>query len=141
MRSVGLALSGGGARGAAHLGLLKALDELNVKVSAISGVSAGAVIGALYAAGNAPEYILQELKQQSYFGITDVAWLRNGLFTMASLRKKLKEMIPQDDFEQLHIPLYVLATDISMGTSVTFSQGPLLEAHHSHRSDVRRRRA
>ena len=89
MKSIGIVLSGGGARGAAHIGVLKALDEIGVNISAISGVSAGAVIGALYAAGIAPEKILEELKEQSFFGIKDIVWMKSGLFTMDNLRKKL----------------------------------------------------
>lgn len=118
-------MSGGGARGAAHLGVLQALDELGIKVAAISGVSAGAVIGALYAAGIAPLTILEELKQLSYFRVTEFAWLKNGLFTMAGLRKALATLIGHDSYELLNIPLFVTATDISKGCSVTFSKGPL----------------
>ncbi len=128
MHKIGIVLSGGGARGAAHLGVLKALDEVGVKVSAISGVSAGAVIGALYAAGISPEKILEELKEQSYFGIKDLLWMKNGLFTMASLRKRLAELIGNDDFGHLKIPLFINATDILTGTGVTFSEGPLFDA-------------
>ena len=127
MKSVGIVLSGGGARGAAHLGVLKALNELNIKVSAISGVSAGAIVGVLYAAGYSPEYILAELKKQSYFGITNIAWQKDGFFSMASLRKKLHELIKQDDFEGLRIPLSITATDISTGKSIIFSKGPLFD--------------
>ena len=128
MNAVGLVLSGGGARGAAHLGVLKALEELGVNISAISGVSAGALIGALYAAGQSPEKILNELKQQSYFSITDVAWLGKGLFSMNGLRKVLTGFIKTDSFECLEIPLFVTATDITTGQPVTFGRGNLFNA-------------
>jgi NTE family protein len=125
MKKTGIVLSGGGARGAAHLGVLKALDELEIEISAISGVSAGAVIGALYAAGVSPEKILETLKAQTYFGIKDFLWMKNGLFNLEGLRKKLTELIPVDDFAGLKIPLFIVATDILTGTSITFSDGPL----------------
>ncbi len=128
MKTTGIVLSGGGARGAAHLGVLKAIDELGIKISAISGVSAGAVIGALYAAGVPPETILEELKEQSYFGIKELVWMKTGLFKMASLRAKLEELIGKDDFDCLKIPLFINATDILTGTMVTFSKGPLYDA-------------
>ena len=128
MKKIGIVLSGGGARGAAHLGVLKALDELGITISAISGVSAGAVIGALYAAGVSPEKILETLKTQTYFGIKDFLWMKNGLFNLEGLRKKLAELIPEDNFSGLKIPLFVVATDILTGTSVAFSDGPLFDA-------------
>ena len=127
MRSVGIVLSGGGARGAAHLGVLQALSELNVCISAISGVSAGAIIGALYAAGHSPKDILTTLKGRSYFGVTDIAWLKPGIFSTASLRKALSDLVGADDFAQLKIPLFVTATDMLSQKSVTFSSGKLID--------------
>lgn len=111
----------------AHLGVLTALDDLGVKVSAISGVSAGAVIGAMYAAGHAPSEILGILKKQSYFSIADFSLMKNGLFTMAGLRKTIMECIVIDDFGCLQVPLFITATDITCGSSVTFSQGELYD--------------
>ena len=127
MKSVGIVLSGGGARGAAHLGVLQALGELNVKVAAVSGVSAGAIIGALYTAGHAPLDILAALKGRSYFGLSDIAWLKPGIFSAASLRKALSELIGADDFGQLKIPLFVTATDMVSQKSITFSSGKLFD--------------
>ncbi len=127
MKSVGIVLSGGGARGAAHLGVLQALNDLNIAISAVSGVSAGAIIGALYAAGHTPKDILTTLKGRSYFGISDIAWLKPGIFSAASLRKALSELIGNDDFAQLKMPLYVTATDMICQRSVTFSSGKLFD--------------
>ena len=62
---VGVVFSGGGARGIAHLGGLQALEELGIRPAVLSGVSAGALIGALYAAGKSPMEILEMIKQQS----------------------------------------------------------------------------
>ena len=120
-----MVLSGGGARCAAHLGVLKALDELGIKVAAVSGVSAGAIVGALYAAGNTPDVILSVLKNIAYFGIAEFAWFKNGLFTMNALRNTLGDMIAQDSFEDLDIPFYVTATDITCGKAIVFSKGEL----------------
>ena len=60
---VGLALSGGAARGIAHLGVLKALDEIGIKINIISGVSSGAIAGVFYAAGFSPDEILKLIKE------------------------------------------------------------------------------
>lgn len=64
MQGIGLVLSGGGVRGIAHLGVLQALDELGIRPSVISGVSVGALIGALYASGQTPEQILNLAKKR-----------------------------------------------------------------------------
>ncbi len=127
MKTVGVVLSGGGARGAAHLGVLAALNDLNINISAISGVSAGSIIGALYAAGHSPASILDVFKKKSLFGITDIAFMKGGLFSMTGLRNTLKSLIPVDDFSALKIPFYVTATDVAMGCSVSYSEGPLID--------------
>ena len=126
-KSVGLVLSGGGARGAAHIGVLQALNELKIPVAAISGVSAGSVIGALYAAGLTPQKILTELKDLSYFSVSDFTWKSSGLFSMSGLRDKLEELIGNDSFEKLQIPLYIATTDITRGKAITFSSGSLFD--------------
>lgn len=128
MKKIGLVLSGGGTRGGAHLGVLKAIDELGIKISAISGVSAGAIIGSLYAAGFNADSIFEEFKDQSYFGVSNIAWQKSGLFTMGGLRKSLQSLIKKDDFDALKIPMFINATDIITGTEVVFSKGPLFEA-------------
>lgn len=127
-KTVGLVLSGGGARGAAHIGVLQALDELKLSVSAISGVSAGAIIGALYASGLSPQLILKELKEGGSFGVRDIAWMKGGILSFDTLQKKLASLLGKDDFAYLKIPLTVAATDISTGRAVFISDGPLLVA-------------
>ena len=127
MNKIGLVLSDGGARGFAHLGLLKLMDELNVKISAISGVSAGAIFGALYASGKTPHEIIALAKSNSYFGFSSFLWRKEGLFSFEAIRKALKENLPDDSFESLKIPLFVNATDILHNKSLFFSTGELIE--------------
>ena len=91
MNKIGLVLSGGGIRGIAHLGLLKAMDEIGVKPAAISGVSAGAIIGALYASGISPDEILDIGKRQINFGFSNLLWRRGGLFSREFIHKILVE--------------------------------------------------
>lgn len=126
MNKIGLVLSGGGARGFAHLGLLKALDELEIRIAAISGVSAGAIFGALYAAGKTPDEVLDLAKNNSYFGYADVLWRKEGLFSLGAIRKSLLENIPDDSFESLKIPLFVNATDFLNNKVIFFSEGELI---------------
>lgn len=125
---IGLVLSGGGVRGFAHLGLLKLLDELQIKVSAISGVSAGAIFGALYAYGKKPDEILNMVveKNVSYFGFSSVLWRKEGFFSLDAVRKVLIENIPEDSFEALRIPLFINATDFLHNKTLFFSSGKLI---------------
>jgi len=78
MKKIGLVLSGGGVRGFAHLGLLQVLDELGIAPYAISGVSAGAIVGALYAEGHQPKNILEFMKENSYFGRSNFLFKKDG---------------------------------------------------------------
>ncbi|ASU35330.1 patatin-like phospholipase family protein [Mucilaginibacter xinganensis] len=123
----GLVLSGGGARCIAHLGLLHGLEEMNIRPGVISGVSAGALIGALYAAGNSALKILEMVKEHSSFSVLKTVLSPVGLFSSAGIREVLRSAIPVDDFGALQIPLYVTATDLDSGVSATFSKGPLFE--------------
>lgn len=127
MIKTGIVLSGGGVRGFAHLGLLKLLDETGLKPYAISGVSAGAIAGALYLAGHSPEAILTILKQNGYFGWSNLLWKKDGFFSMQPLLRTLEQYIPQNRFEDLSARFFVTATDFTHGQSVTFSKGPLYE--------------
>jgi NTE family protein len=128
MNKIGYVLSGGGARGFAHLGVLKLLEELHIKPYAIAGTSAGAIAGALYAAGKTPEEIHALMKNNSYFGWSNIAWRKKGFFTMEVLNKLLKDVIGKNDFDVLQTKLFVAATDLINGESVIFSTGNLFEA-------------
>ena len=128
MSKIGLVLSGGGARAFAHLGLLQALGEWDIRPDAISGVSSGTIAGALYAAGHAPESILSFMKGSGYFRLSNFSWRGDGFFSMRPLFDLLAEKIPVDGFESLSIPLFVTATDVVRNETVIFSKGPLFEA-------------
>jgi len=127
MNKIGVVLSGGGVRGFAHLGLLKLMDELHIKPSAISGVSAGAIIGALYASGKTPEEIVALSKSNKYLGYSDFLWRKEGLFSMETMKRLLIENLPEDSFESLKIPLFVNATDFFHNKTIFFSTGKLIQ--------------
>lgn len=115
-------LSGGGARGAAHLGVLRAFAEAGIVPEAISGTSAGALVGALIADGRAPEevhgMVEEELKGHSLLVRPSSAARRIGDFLQRALRHRR--------FEDLPIPLHVAATDLEHGGQRIFSTGELL---------------
>ena len=128
MNKIGLVLSGGGARGFAHLGLLQALDELNIRPDAISGTSAGSIVGAFYAAGNKPKDILAFMRGNSYFKWSNFLLHKDGFFSMQPLSDMLKKYITHDSFETLSIKLFVTVTDFTKNKSLTYSKGPLFQS-------------
>jgi NTE family protein len=127
MLKIGIALSGGGARGIAHLGVLKALEKFGIKPDVISGVSAGAIVGGFYAAGYTPMDILAIMKGADLFSVFSLKF-RQGIFSMDTFEKIYLTHIPHNSFEQLNLPLHVAATDILKGESVYFSEGELAKA-------------
>ncbi|WP_285057618.1 patatin-like phospholipase family protein [Pedobacter ginsengisoli] len=86
---IGVVFSGGGARGIAHLGGLQALEELGIRPAMISGVSAGALIGALYAAGKSPMEILEMIKQQSHSSLAAPADANEIIMMLAGIAHDL----------------------------------------------------
>lgn len=125
---IGIALSGGGARGIAHVGVLQALEEMGVKISVISGTSAGSIVASLYAYGLSPFQILGEIRQMSLLKSVRPAWSWTGLLTMDGLKTLILKNIPENKFEALKIPLTVAATDIRKGVVNYFSSGELASA-------------
>jgi len=125
---IGLALSGGGARGVAHIGVVKALEELGLEFSIISGTSAGSIIGAMYAYGYKPLHILEIIKEISIFKSVRPAWNWSGLLTMDGMKDLLFKYMPNNSFEKLKIPLTIAATEIRIGEIRYFSEGELIPA-------------
>ena len=123
-----MVLSGGGARGVAHLGVLKALEELGVVIDCISGTSAGALAGALYAQGLKPDAIVELIKKVGLYNSVRPAWARTGLLNMDGMKELLQKNIPINNFNSLKIPLTIAATDIRKGKVHYFSEGELIPA-------------
>jgi NTE family protein len=127
---VGIALGGGGARGLAHIGVLKAFDEEDVPVKAIAGTSVGALIGGLYAAGvttSQMEQMSQEigwssLTNYSRFRLFRLVWTEQQLSTK-NMELYLRQHIGDTRFDQLKIPFACVATDIQTGERVVFREG------------------
>ncbi|TDD97399.1 patatin-like phospholipase family protein [Flavobacterium cellulosilyticum] len=125
---VGIVLSGGGARGIAHLGILKALEEFGTKPSVISGTSAGAIAGAFYARGFSFEEILIILKKGHFFNYSNLLIKKQGFFSMKGFEKIYSNYFPTNSFSDLNIPLYVAATDVLKGEIVYFSSGDISQS-------------
>ena len=123
---IGLVLSGGGARGIAHLGIIKALQEMGIHFDQIAGTSAGAIAGALLAHGYTPDESLKIIESSSFVRHLRPAWNRMGLLRIDTVIDLYRKYIPHDSFEGLQIPLHVVAVDLSLGEQVIFDQGELL---------------
>lgn len=126
-KKIGLVLSGGGARGIVHVGVLKALDELKIPIGVISGTSAGGFIGALYASGLSGEEILKIVLKTKLFEFSSLNISKRGLFSSEPIKKALQKHLRAKTFEALQIPLYVCVTDFAKGTPIYFHSGPLLQ--------------
>jgi NTE family protein len=125
--NIGLVLSGGGARGFAHLGVIQALNEAGIFPDVISGTSAGALIGVLYADGYNPGEILNLMNAGSRLDFMRPALPREGLLQINGIIKILKTSLRSKTFQELKIPMYVSATDLNNGKAVYFSEGDLFE--------------
>ena len=127
METIGYVLSGGGARGFAHLGVMKVFEEVGIRPYAMSGSSSGAIAAALYASGKTPEEILELMKKHNYFGWGNLRWRTNGFFSMDLLRKTLTENLGNNDFASTNIKLYITVTDIIKAESVIYSSGEIAD--------------
>ena len=123
----GLALSGGGARGFSHIGVLMALERFGIKPDIISGVSAGAIAGVLYSAGLRPMEIMKCFSDASKFGdFTEWAIPKKGFMKLDRFGKLLEEWLPVSNLEDLKNPMIVCATDIDHGKAVGWSKGEIV---------------
>lgn len=124
---LGLVLSGGGSRGLAHAGVLEALAEHGIEVDCISGTSAGALVGALHAAGHRAAGILRFFEATTPFHVSHIAPPgRRGWIDTGKIEREFRTFFPEDAFEALNKPLFVTATDLVSGNPRIFSSGPLI---------------
>lgn len=123
---LGLALSGGGARGFAHAGALKAIEEAGLKLDVIAGVSAGSVVAVLYAAGVKPEQILRLFTERGFTDFANLQLGSGGLFGIEKFKNYLMRAIGGDrNLEDLNIPTYIGVTDLDRGEPKEFHTGPI----------------
>lgn len=124
--NIGLALSGGGVRGIAHIGAIKAFEEHGIYPTHIAGTSAGAIVGALYANGNSWQEILDFFKTVQIFRIDKYARNKPGFINTEKLYDSFMTILYKDNFNTLRKPLFITATNILDGTLEIFSEGELI---------------
>lgn len=125
--NTGLVLSGGGTRGFAHLGVIAALLENEIKPDVISGVSAGAIVGAFIAAGKSPEEVRDIFKRGWFFQYTKVHLPVDGLLKLAGVKEIISKEIGVEQIEDLPIPFYICISNLNKGTVEYRNSGPLAE--------------
>lgn len=129
---IGLALGGGGARGLCHIEFCKALDEMGLKPSIISGTSIGSIVGGFYAAGMSGDEmkaLIEQIGLIEYTRLLDFSILSPaGLVKGNAVMEFLDEHLPVKTFEELEIPLKVVATDFWNRKEIVFESGPLIPA-------------
>jgi NTE family protein len=123
---IGLVLSGGGARGIAHIGAIKALEEHGITIHSVSGTSSGAVVGALYAAGYSWQDILEFFKTIPIFHYKRYAVNKPGFIDSIKFYPDFEKLFPEDSFAGLQKELFITATNLQKGISKTFSDGELI---------------
>lgn len=127
-KKTGLVLSGGGHRGVAHAGALKAMQESGFEADVISGVSAGAIVGAMYAANYSPEDIVELFKKIKLFSISTFARRGAGFVSTHAFHQILLEYFPEDSFESLSKELHVTVANLITAKKKVFSSGRLIPA-------------
>lgn len=144
-KSIGIAFGAGGARGIAHLLMIEALDELGLKPSIISGSSIGSVVGAFYAAGFDSKQMLEILDQLIHpksdsvfdfllksdivkmFTMFDPQFIKSGFIKGEKFQKYMETHLKVSRFEDLKVPLKVVATDYWKKEAVVFEKGDLIQ--------------
>lgn len=129
---LGVALSGGGARGLAHAGALKAIEDAGLKIDCIAGVSAGSIVAVLYAAGVKPESILEMFTCAGFFDLADLSVGKGGLLKIDKFINYVMRCLGKyKRIEDLRIPTYIGVTNFDEACPEVFCQGdiaPIIQA-------------
>ena len=128
MKKIGLALGGGAVLGAAHIGVIRAMEEMNIEISYVTGTSIGAFVGALYAFGYTSKDIEKIALRLRWMDISRLALFESGLLSNAKLGDLLGKSLGDKKIEDADIPLAVLATDITNGDKVVLDKGSVAKA-------------
>lgn len=130
MKAISLVLSGGGARGIAHIGVIEEFENQGFKIQSIAGTSMGSLIGGIYAAGTLKEFKkwATHLDKVDIFKLIDFTLLNNGFVKGDKVFKELKNFIPDINIQDLKIHYAAVATDIIKRKEIVFTEGSLIKA-------------
>jgi NTE family protein len=132
-KTISLVLGSGGARGLAHIGVIRVLEENGYVIKSIAGCSVGALIGGIYAAGKLKEYEdwVRKLTKFDMVNMMDVAWEGGGLVKGHRIINKMIKLVGDRQIEELPIRFTAVATELETGREVWLSAGPLFDAIRS----------
>lgn len=125
---IGLALSGGAVLGSAHIGVIKAIEELDIKIDYVSGTSIGALVAALFAFGKTSDEMKKFAEELDWIEVTKISLSTFGLVSNENLGKKLSETIGDVEFKDSKIPFAVNAVNVSNGEKVIINKGKVIDA-------------
>lgn len=129
-KNVALVLSSGGARGFAHIGAIRVLEDRGYNITSVAGTSMGALVGGIYASGRLKEFEewVSSLDVMEVLKLTDISLSKKGLVKGDRIIERMKEIVHDRDIEELSIPYCAVATDIIRGRERVFSSGSLFNA-------------
>jgi NTE family protein len=129
-KNIALVLSSGGARGFAHIGVIRTLEKNGFKITSIAGTSMGALVGGVYATGQLDRFEewVNTLNIREILKLTDFSISNRGFLKGSKIVKKMKELVPDIKIEDLPIPYCAVATDIISGIEKVFTEGNLYDA-------------
>lgn len=129
-KRIGLALGGGGARGCAHIGVIKALEEAGIPIACIAGTSIGSFVGGVYAAGDLKklENILLRTEWKDVVKHFDPVLPKKGFFEGKKIIKLLEKILPHPNFKNTRIPYAAIATDLLSGKEIVIMEGNIINA-------------
>lgn len=127
-KKLGVALGVGFVKGMAHIGVLKQLDDNKININAISGSSMGALIGGLYASGFSAQGVENMVKHIEFQQLLEFVMPEEGLVSTAKIEDYLNKKLKDKTFDELDIPFYAVATNLSKGKSVVFNKGNVAKA-------------
>jgi len=127
-KKIGIALGGGGSRGFAHIGVLKALEEEGIYPDIISGTSAGSIVGSFLADGKTPDEIMEIMREIELTDVAKIGLPKKGFASLDNLRKKLKENLSATQFSELQKPLYLGLSNLLSGEIDYISEGDVTKA-------------
>lgn len=120
---LGLALGGGSARGLAHIGVLRVLDREGIPIDYIAGTSMGAVVAAVYASGTDPGYLARLASGLRWESLVDLRFMGRGLMSGQRIEQAINMLTKNRTFDQMRIPLAVVAAELPTGKPVVFTKG------------------
>ncbi|MBE0663557.1 MAG: patatin-like phospholipase family protein [Bacteroidales bacterium] len=124
---LGIVLSGGGARGIAHLGVLDALHKHGIEPEVVSGSSIGAIVGCFYAAGVEPSFILDEIKKEKLTRFFSWSFPLSGFLDLDYMQEWFAKHISEDNFRALKKPFFISVTNLNSGKNEIINEGPLFD--------------